>query len=162
MKLPTETENLFSALRQSAKPKPVSAIEKLIEDEPDRELCRINALAFAVRHGLDEDDVIGAFLHGARLGLFDMSWNILCPACGGILDSGATLKTVRQAEYRCVLCARGREPTLDEKVVLSLQLPEGEVDMFDPVLHMSQHLEVKGEPAGESQSLSFVMTRDHV
>src|SRR5438034_519930 len=225
MKLPTETENLFSALRQSAKPKPVSAIEKLIKDAPDRELCRINALAFAARDGLDQDDVIGAFLHGARLGLFDMSWNILCPACGGILDSGATLKTVRQGEYRCVLCARGREPTLDEmvevtftisprvrriaahdpgtlswieyyrqifwssgvdlpddetlakwvkettldsrelspgeKVVLSLRLSEGEVDMFDPVLHMSQHLEVKGEPACESQSMSFVMTRDY-
>lgn len=224
MKLPTETENLFSTLRQSAKPKPVSAIEKLIGEAPDRELCRINTLAFAARHGLDEDDMIGAFLHGARLGIFDMSWNILCPACGGILDSGATLKTVRQGEYRCVLCARGREPTLDEmvevtftisprvrkiaahdpgtlpwleyyrqvfwssgvdlpddetfakwvkettldsrelapgeKVVLSLQLPEGEVDMFDPVLHMSQHLEVKGEGARESQSLSFVMTRD--
>jgi class 3 adenylate cyclase len=223
MRLPTDT--LFSALRQSAKPKPVRAIEELIHDAPDRELCRINALAFATRQGLDEDDVLAAFLHGARLGIFDMSWNILCPACGGVLDSGATLKTVKQAEYRCVLCADGYEPTLDEivevtftisprvrriaahdpgtlpwieyyrqifwssgvdlpddetfakwvkettldsrellpgeKVVLSLQLPEGEVDMFDPVLHMSQHLEVKGEPAHESQSLSFVMTRDH-
>ena len=92
MKLPTETENLFNTLRKSAKPEPVSAIEKLIEDAPDRELCRINALAFAARHGLDEDDVIGAFLHGARLGLFDMSWNILCPACGGILDSARRLR----------------------------------------------------------------------
>src|ERR1700745_2933621 len=225
MKFPNETKNLFSALRQSAKPKPVSAIEKLIKDAPDHELCRINALAFAARHGLDEDDVIGAFLRGARLGLFDMSWNILCPACGGILDSGATLKTVRQGEYRCVLCGSGREPTLDEivevtftisprvrriaahdpgtlpwleyyrqifwssgidlpddetfarwvkentldrrelspgeKVVLSLQLPGGEVDVFDPVLHMSQHLEVNGEAARESQSLSFVMTKDY-
>src|SRR5207249_4368554 len=225
MKVSDETERLFSALRQSAKPKPVSAIEKLIRDGPDRELCRINALAFAAKHKLDEEDVIAAFLHAARLGIFDMSWNILCPACGGILDSGATLKTVRQSEYRCVLCARGREPTLDEmvevtftissrvrriaahdpgtlpwieyyrqifwssgvdlpddetfakwvkentldsrelspgeKVVLSLQLPQGEVDIFDPVLHMSQHIEVKGEPARESQSLSFVMTRDH-
>jgi class 3 adenylate cyclase len=122
MKLPTETENLFSALRQSAKPKPVSAIEKLIKDAPDRELCRINVLAFAARRGLDEDDVIGAFLHGARLGVFDMSWNILCPACGGILDSGATLKTVRQGEYRCVLCARGREPTLDEMVEVTFTI----------------------------------------
>ena len=26
---------------------------------------------------------------------------------------------------------------------------------------MSQHIEVNGEPARESQSLSFVMTRDH-
>lgn len=224
MKLPTNTENLFSALRQSAKPIPVSAIEKLIHDAPDRDLSRINALAFAARHGLDEDDVLAAFLHGARLGVFDTSWNILCPACGGILDSGATLKTVRQSEYRCVLCATGREPTLDEmvevtftisprvrriaahdpgtlswieyyrqifwssgmdlpddetfakwvkentldsrellpgeKVVLSHQLPEGEVDIFDPVLHMSQHLEVKGEFSRESQSLSFVMTKD--
>ena len=41
------------------------------------------------------------------------------------------------------------------------QLPEGYVIVFDPVLHMSQHIEVKGEPARESQSLSFVMTRDH-
>ena len=48
-----------------------------------------------------------------------------------------------------------------EKAVLSLQLPEGEVTVFDPVVHMSQHIEVKGEPARESQSLSFVMTRDH-
>jgi hypothetical protein len=63
MKLPTETENLFSALRQSAKPKSVRAIEKVIQDGADRELCRINVLAFAARRGLDDDDVIGAFLH---------------------------------------------------------------------------------------------------
>src|SRR5947199_5553703 len=114
MKLSGETDTLFNALQQSAKPKPVRAIEKLIEDAPDRELCRINALAFAAKHKLDEEDVIAAFLHAARLGIFDMSWNILCPACGGVLDSGATLKTVNQAEYRCVLCADGYEPTLDE------------------------------------------------
>ena len=225
MKLSGETDNVFNALRKSAKPEPARAIEKLTQDAPDRELCRINALAFAANHKLDEEDVIAAFLHAARLGIFDISWNILCPGCGGVLDSGATLKTVKQAEYKCVLCARGCEPTLDEivevtftisprvrkiaghtpgtlpwieyyrqifwssgvdlpddeafakwvkentldsrelspgeKVVLSLQLPEGEVDMFDPVLHMSLHIEVKGEPARESQSVSFVMTRDH-
>src|SRR5207247_9860289 len=59
------------------------------------------------------------------------------------------------------------ETTLDavelsagEKVVLWLLLPEGYVMVFDPVLHMSQHIEVAGEPARESQSLPFVMTRD--
>src|SRR6266550_1968469 len=122
MKLPIETDTLFSALRQSAKPKPVSGIEKLIQDGPDRELCRINALAFAAKHNLDEEDVIATFLHGARLGIFDMSWNILCPACGGVLDSGATLKTVKQAEYTCVLCAAGCEPTLDEIVEVTFTI----------------------------------------
>jgi class 3 adenylate cyclase len=225
MKFSSETNGLFKALRQSAKPNPVSAIEKLIQDGPDSELRRINVLAFAARHKLNEEDVIAAFLHGARLGIFDISWNILCPACGGVLDSGATLKTVKQAEYTCVLCAAGCEPTLDdivevtftisprvrgiaahapetlsfveyyrqifwssgmdlpddealakwvkettldarelsagEKVVLSLQLSEGHVIVFDPVLHMSQHIKVTGEPTRKSQSLSFVMTRDH-
>jgi uncharacterized protein DUF5939 len=66
MKRPRETDTLFNTLRQSAKPKPVTAIQKLIDDGPDRELCRINALAFAVTHKLDEEDVIAAFLHAAR------------------------------------------------------------------------------------------------
>src|SRR4029450_7210592 len=122
MKLPGETDTLFSALRQSAKPKPVSAIEKLIQDGPDRDLCRINALAFAARHGLDEDDVIAAFLHAARRGIFDMSWNILCPACGGVLDSGATLKTVKKAEYTCVLCADGYEQKLEEMLEVTFTI----------------------------------------
>ncbi|HTH19679.1 MAG TPA: DUF5939 domain-containing protein, partial [Candidatus Udaeobacter sp.] len=82
MKRSDKTDTLFNALRQSAKPKPVDAIEKLIRDAPDRELCRINVLAFAARHKLNEEDVIAVFLHAARLGIFDMSWNILCPACG--------------------------------------------------------------------------------
>src|SRR5712672_1601203 len=122
MKVSDETERLFSSLQQSAKAKPVSAIEKLIQDGPDRDLCRINALAFAAKHKLDEEDVIAAFLHAARLGIFDMSWNILCPACGGVLDSGATLKTVKQAEYRCVLCAADCEPTLDEIVEVTFTI----------------------------------------
>src|SRR6266487_5339062 len=122
MKLSGEAEALFTVLRQSTKPEPVNAIKKLIEDVPDRELCRINALAFAAKQKLDEEDVIAAFLHAARLGIFDMSWNILCPACGGVLDSGATLKTIKHAEYRCVLCAIAHEPALDEIVEVTFTI----------------------------------------
>jgi len=75
MKIPSETNTLFDALRKSAKPEPVRAIEKLIQVGSDRDLCRINALAFAANHNLNEEDVIAAFLHGARLGIFDMSWS---------------------------------------------------------------------------------------
>ena len=67
-------------------------------------------------HGLDEERTIAAFLHAARIGLFDMSWNVLCPGCGGVLDANATLKTVDRSEYNCALCAAGYEPTLDEMV----------------------------------------------
>src|SRR5207237_7988203 len=93
MKVPGEIEGLFTVLRQSAKQEPVSALEKLIKDAPDRELCRINALAFAAKHKLDEEDVIAALLHGARLAIVVVSWYILCSAFCGVLDSGVALQT---------------------------------------------------------------------
>jgi class 3 adenylate cyclase len=112
----TEAQTLFTALRQSADPEVVAIIEKLLQDAPDRRLNRINALAFAKEMALDEEKVVAAFLHAARLGLFELSWNVLCPGCGGVLDAGASLKAVRQSEYACALCAAGYEPTLDEMV----------------------------------------------
>ena len=96
----SEAEALFAVLRKSADAEAVSAIERLVQDGLDRELCRINALAFAAKALLGEERVISAFLHAARIGLFDLSWNVLCPGCGGVLEAGATLKTVDRSEYR--------------------------------------------------------------
>src|SRR5438552_15225342 len=221
----TEAQTLFAALRESADADVVSAIEALVRDAPDNRLNRINALAFARKAGLNEDRVIAAFLHAARLGLFELSWNVLCPGCGGVLDAGASLKTVNQTEYGCALCAAGYEPTLDEmvevtftvtprtrriaahapndlpalqfyrqlfwssgidlpddafekaideitlelvepppgeKAMLSLTLPAEFVIVFDPVTHMAQFIDVKGEPTRERQSLSIVFNRAHV
>jgi class 3 adenylate cyclase len=112
----SEAEPLFSVLRQSADPEAVAAIERLVREAPDHELNRINALDLAARNGLDEERVIAALLHAARLGLFEMSWNVMCPGCGGVLDANTTLKTLNQAEYSCALCAAGYETTLDNMV----------------------------------------------
>ncbi|AZO36872.1 MAG: adenylate/guanylate cyclase domain-containing protein [Mesorhizobium sp.] len=113
-----EAQDLFSLLRQTADvdPPAVDAIKRAIAEGEDRELCRINVLAFASKHGLDEERAIGAFLHAARVGIFDISWNVLCPGCGGVLDTNATLKTLQKDEYTCALCSQGYSPTLDEMV----------------------------------------------
>ncbi|MBB3590646.1 class 3 adenylate cyclase [Rhizobium sp. BK529] len=112
----SEMDVLFAALRQAADPETVDCIENVVRHGADRDLNRINALAFAEAHQLDEEKVIAAFLHAARMGAFEMTWNVLCPGCGGVLDSGATLKTVDRECYHCALCAAGYEPTLDEMV----------------------------------------------
>lgn len=211
-------------LRQSAQPDIVEALERLVREAPDRKLGRVNALAFASNEGLDEEQTINAFLHASRLGLFEMSWNVLCPGCGGVLDANTSLKTVQSDEYTCALCAAGYEPTLDEmvevtftvsprvrridahnphelppleyfrqiywgsgvnlpeedyeakvdefvmeslelppgeKAVISLQLPEAFVIIFEPVTHAAQFLNVKGAPTKERQSLSLVFDRAH-
>jgi class 3 adenylate cyclase len=111
-----DTQTLFGALRNSADPEVFAAIETLVRDGEDRQLCRVNVLAFAARHGLNEEKVISAFLHASRLGLFELQWNVLCPGCGGVLDSSQQLKSVHKEAYDCALCSKAYEPTLDEMV----------------------------------------------
>ena len=217
----SEAKNLFAVLRQSADPGAAAAIEALVQDAPDRALARVNVLDFAAKNGIDEEHAISAFLHAARLGLFELSWNVLCPSCGGVIDASLTLKSVNRPEYYCAWCAAGYEPILDEivevtftvnrrarriaahtpdelplaeyfrqvfwssaidlpddldqvieevtldaielppgeKALLSLQLPGRLVFLLDPVTHMTQFFQVKGEPTRERQSLSFAFDK---
>jgi class 3 adenylate cyclase len=115
----SDVEALFTVLRQSADGATVTAMERLVREGADSALNRINALDFAATNDLNEERATGAFLHAARLGIFDLSWNVLCPGCGGVLGANATLKSVHHEEYHCALCAAGYEPTLDEMVEVS-------------------------------------------
>jgi class 3 adenylate cyclase len=109
----------FSVLKQTADPKAVDEIARLIEDGEDHELNRVNVLDFARQHGVDEERAISAFLHAARLGLFDLGWNVLCPGCGGVLGAHATLKALKPDDYHCALCACGYKASVDDQVEVS-------------------------------------------
>jgi class 3 adenylate cyclase len=112
----SDTQAQFAVLKQTADPEVADAIQQLIETGKDHELNRINVLDFSTRRGLDEERVISAFLHASRLGLFDLTWNVLCPGCGGVLDAHSTLKSLRRDDYHCGLCACGYEASVDEQV----------------------------------------------
>jgi len=112
----SEIEAQFSVLKQTADPAVTDAIAELIGKGEDHELNRINTLDFSRRRGFDEERVISAFLHASRLGLFDLTWNVLCPGCSGVLDAHDTLKSLRHEDYHCGLCACGYEPSVDEQV----------------------------------------------
>lgn len=118
----SEADNLFAMLRQSADPEAVGAIEQLVREAPDYRLSRINPLAFAGKEGLDEERTIAAFLHAARLGIFELSWNVLCPSCSGVLEESPTLKSVVREKYHCAWCAADYTPTLDEIVEVTFTL----------------------------------------
>jgi class 3 adenylate cyclase len=106
----------LSVLRQTADPAVADAIRDLIEQGEDHELNRINVLDFSKHAGLNEERVISGFLHASRLGLFELTWNVLCPGCGGVLDAHSTLKSLRHDDYNCALCAAGYEASVDEQV----------------------------------------------
>jgi len=115
----------FAQLRQNVGGRAVDAVEACVRDGADAELCRINVYDFAARAGLPESEVLDAFVHASRLGLFDLSWNLLCPGCGGVLDAAANLRLVDQETYYCALCASGYQPTLDEMVEVSFTVNQG-------------------------------------
>jgi len=210
----------LDALRQTVPSNVFAVVEKLILEAPDLLLHRINALEIAAEHGLDERETIDGFLHASKIGLFDMSWNLLCPGCGGVLDATSSIKTLTSDQYRCRLCAGSYEPNLDERVevsftlspsvrkisahnpdslnfheyyrhmyfsnalrlprgeawqkelsettfehedvlpdqriILSLQLPQAFIIVFDPVTHTATFLDVKGEPTRERQELTLI------
>lgn len=112
----SDTQAQFSLLKQTADTAVADAIQHLIENGEDHQLNRINVLDFSKRTGLDEERVISGFLHASRLGLFDLTWNVLCPGCGGVLDAHSTLKSLRHDDYHCGLCACGYEASVDEQV----------------------------------------------
>jgi class 3 adenylate cyclase len=112
----SELQAQISVLKQTVEPAVADAILHLIENGEDHELNRVNVLDFSKRTGLDEERVISGFLHASRLGLFELTWNVLCPGCGGVLDAHSTLKSLRHDDYQCGMCACGYEASVDEQV----------------------------------------------
>ncbi|MEO5700544.1 MAG: adenylate/guanylate cyclase domain-containing protein [Casimicrobiaceae bacterium] len=140
-----ESKALLDVLRQSADARAVEVIEELIQDGSDRDLCRVNVIDFAKSTGLDEERAVAAFLHAARLGIFDLSWNMLCPGCGGVLSASATLKSFDHDQYDCALCSAGYEPTLDEMVEVTFtvnprvrKIAAHEPDKLPPIEYFRQ------------------------
>src|SRR5262249_26017931 len=112
----SEAETLFAALRQSTGDDAVAMLERMVRDAPDHALNKINALDLAAKEGLGEERVIAALLNAVGLGIFEMSWNVMCPSCAGVLSANKSLKTVHCEQYHCAFCAAGYETTLDNLV----------------------------------------------
>src|SRR5207237_8572727 len=93
--LSSEAQGLFAVLRQSADPETVAEIERFVAEARDRDLCRVNEIDFAATRRLVEEGVIAAFLHAARLGIFELSWNVLCPGSRRVLHPSTTLRSVK-------------------------------------------------------------------
>ena len=66
---------------------------------------------------LDEENTIAAFLHAAQLGIFELSWDVLCPTCRGVLDAHDPRCRMRRTSPMTARCAAVPfEVSLDERV----------------------------------------------
>lgn len=98
---------------RSWSPRVISKFETLIRSGDDLSLYRVNPLAFARERSLAEAESIDLFLHATRSGLFEMSWDVVCPQSGMVLDSFGALRTLK-THYQCGLCDVSGETDLDD------------------------------------------------
>jgi class 3 adenylate cyclase len=94
-------------------PRVISKFETLIRSGDDLSLYRVNPLAFARDRGISEAESIDLFLHATRSGLFAMSWDVVCPQSGMVLDSFGALRTLK-THYVCGLCDVTGDTDLDD------------------------------------------------
>jgi class 3 adenylate cyclase len=98
---------------RSWSPRVISKFETLIRSGDDLSLYRVNPLAFARDRAISEAESIDLFLHATRGGLFDMSWDVVCPQSGMVLDSFGALRTLK-THYVCGLCDVTGDTDLDD------------------------------------------------
>ncbi len=102
-------------------PKVIERLEALIRQGDDYQLFRINPLRFAADRGIVEHEAIDAFLHGAKDGMFQMEWNLVCPTCGDSVDSFRTLSRLNTHFY-CSVCDLNSEATLDDSIQVNFTI----------------------------------------
>lgn len=102
-------------------PRVIAKLESLIRSGDDYSLFRINPLKFASQRNISEQEAIDLFLYGAKFGLFQMNWQLLCPGCGDVIESFSTLRTVH-SHYHCDLCRSDFEATLDDYIEISFTI----------------------------------------
>src|SRR5438270_5719042 len=94
---------LWTLLQDAADPSVTKTLKSAVETGLDHDLTRMNPLAFAADNKLDEDATIATLSQAARIGVFDMSWSVVCPGCRGVLETGMALKALHKDQYFCVL-----------------------------------------------------------
>ena len=102
-------------------PRVSSKLEHHIRTAADEDLFRLNPLEWASQRGVDEYEAVDLFLHCAKVGLFYMDWNVICPCCGKVMRSLRDLHGL-QAQNTCTVCFRRDQATLDDYVQVTFTI----------------------------------------
>lgn len=102
-------------------PRVISRLRSIIQTADDYDLFRINPIRFAADEAFDESESIALFLHGAKLGLFEMEWDMLCAFCAHIVSSFREFSKLHP-HFICDFCGAENHVSLDDYVHVSFTL----------------------------------------
>ena len=95
-----------------------NAVREFLLSAPDAQLYHINPYRFAAQRKLDRVDALRTFLHLTKGGLFNLFWNIHCPACKGVTQHSNSLQTLVHAD-KCGICTTEFDAGFDKSIEVS-------------------------------------------
>ncbi|MBV8373090.1 MAG: hypothetical protein JOY69_07495, partial [Candidatus Eremiobacteraeota bacterium] len=93
----------------------VKRLAAFVDAADDGELQRIRPYELADRWSVPRRAVLSAFLTATRLGLFNLRWSVLCPACRGPSPPIDSLDKLRR-DYHCEACNLPFDAAFDRSV----------------------------------------------
>ena len=90
-------------IQQGTDPRLIERLETFLNEADDLSLQRIRPYALADHWNESRRAVLEIFLRSTRLGIFDMSWDLLCPSCRGKTNGHTNLGELRGRSH-CNTC----------------------------------------------------------
>jgi len=114
-------KSLDEKLKQAAstvKEPVLTEVKNFLLSATDAELYHINPYRFAARRKLNRAAALRAFLHLTKGGLFNLFWNIHCPACKGVTQHSNSLLSLKHAD-KCGICTTEFDAGFDKSIEVS-------------------------------------------
>ena len=102
-------------------PRVISKLETFIRTADDYDLFRINPIQYAGERGISVEEAIDLFIYAAKVGLFEMDWQMLCAFCPQVVGSFRDLDKVH-AHYQCQYCNSINDVSLDDYIQVTFTL----------------------------------------
>ena len=98
----------------------VARLVEVVEKGDDFTMARLRPYALADAWDVPRRGVLEVCLHATRAGLFDLRWDLLCPLCRGVKESGSTLAEMKQQAH-CETCNIDFGANFDRSVELTFR-----------------------------------------
>lgn len=111
------------------RPEIVDLLSTFISTAQDADLVCMRPFALADQWRSDRIETLELFLEATKIGLLDMSWDLMCPECRGAKSTATTLANIDRHAH-CLSCNIDYEVTFDENVEVTFHPNPGIKQVF--------------------------------
>jgi hypothetical protein len=107
-------------VERTGEPELVARLVETVERGDDFVMARLRPYELADAWDVPRRKVLELCLQATRAGLFDLRWDLLCPLCRGVKESGSTLEEMNQRAH-CEVCNIDFAANFDRSVELTFR-----------------------------------------